>query len=261
MTLPATESTPGALPASVVRPSPRHALPTRSPGSRDPSRTVVAHSERIPWDVLEPAGTYARLGRPLLNIGILLALLVPALCLSVAIAAVNTIVFRDPRKVFYLQPRVGQRGRLFHLVKFRTMKEVGGSTFRSWGEGDAQRVTAFGRLLRNTHLDELPQLWNVLCGDMNVIGPRPEMLEVEEWACQRIPGFMERLVIKPGLTGRAQITQGYTGRDVDAYTEKLRINRAYLSDLSLRGDLEIVARTALWMLRGRGWSWNRAERG
>ncbi len=259
MTSPATESAvaTSSTRAPLARSSARRAAFTQGAGEGDPTHGVVAQAARIHWELLEPRGSYARRVRPVLNAAVLLALLPPALVLSVAIALVNTIVFLDPRKVFYVQPRVGRRGRLFRLVKFRTMTEPRDSAFRSWGQGDKRRVTAFGRLLRNTHFDELPQLWNVLCGDMNMIGPRPEMLEVEEWACRHVPGFMERLAIRPGLTGRAQITQGYTGQDVDAYAEKLRINREYLRNLSLLADLDIVLRTAVWMLRGRGWSWNR----
>jgi lipopolysaccharide/colanic/teichoic acid biosynthesis glycosyltransferase len=104
-------------------------------------------------------------------------------------------------------------------------------------------------------LDELPQLYNVLRGEMSFIGPRPEMVEVEAWASDQIPGFTERLAIKPGITGLAQVTQGYTPRDVDAYRRKLAINREYLATLSMSRDLGIVVRTALWMLRGRGWKW------
>jgi lipopolysaccharide/colanic/teichoic acid biosynthesis glycosyltransferase len=86
------------------------------------------------------------------------------------------------------------------------------------------------------------------------------MVEVEEWARTHVPGFSTRLAIKPGITGLAQVTQGYTSRDVDAYAEKLAINRAYLERMSFAFDLQIVARTALWMLRGKGCDWQRRAR-
>ncbi|MFM7298964.1 MAG: sugar transferase, partial [Planctomycetota bacterium] len=82
-----------------------------------------------------------------------------------------------------------------------------------------------------------------------------EMVEVEQWAAAEVPGFTERLAIKPGITGLAQVTQGYTPRDVAAYRRKLAINREYLASLSFPRDMGILARTALWMLRGRGWKW------
>lgn len=212
------------------------------------------------WLALAPRGLYPRVGRPLLGYALALASLVIAIPIGAAIALANACQFRDPRKVFFVQPRVGHRGRIFRLWKFRTMTEAKGGVFTSWEKGDPLRVTAFGRLLRNTHLDELPQLINVLRGDMHVIGPRPEMVEIERWAADNVPGFSARLALKPGLTGLAQITQGYTGCDVEAYAEKLRINEHYRRNVSLAFDLSILARTAIWMIRGRGWKWNGAAK-
>lgn len=215
---------------------------------------------KIPWDELSPRGPYARVGRPLLDL-VLLALSLPlALALGAPIALANAILFRSPRKVFFTQPRVGHRGRVFRIVKFRTMAEApegSGGSWSSWAAGrDRLRVTRFGRFLRNTHLDELPQLLNVLRGEMRFIGPRPEMVEVEAWAEREVPGFGERLAIRPGITGYAQITQGYTSRDAGAYALKLEHNRRYLRRMGLAADLAILARTAVWILRGRGWRWN-----
>jgi lipopolysaccharide/colanic/teichoic acid biosynthesis glycosyltransferase len=209
----------------------------------------------IDWDALAPRHAYARIGRPLLDAAILCAVAVPALAIGSLVLLVNAIVFRSVCKAFFVQPRIGLRGRVFHLVKFRTMREAPHGNFESWSRGDRARVTAFGTFLRNAHLDELPQLINVLRGEMSFIGPRPEMIEVEHWASEHVPGFVERLAIRPGITGLAQITQGYTGRDVDAYREKLAINRDYIERMSLAFDLAIIARTVAWMLRGKGWDW------
>ncbi|MEO6709999.1 MAG: sugar transferase [Planctomycetota bacterium] len=209
---------------------------------------------RSSWHGLEPTSFYFRRGQPLLNLLVLVTLLPPALPIGLAIALVNGILFRDPRQIFFVQQRLGWRGRPFRLFKFRTMREIPQADFASWENGDRLRVTRFGRLLRNTHLDELPQILNVLRGEMNFIGPRPEMLEIEAWADARVPGFTSRLVLKPGLTGWAQITQGYTGHDAVAYAKKLASNEHYRRRLSLRFDLEILARTAIWMVRGRGWN-------
>lgn len=210
------------------------------------------------WDRLAPRGAYARLWRPALQWFGAAGLLVLALVPGLAIALVNLVVFRDPRQILFVQPRVGYRGRIFRIYKFRTMRAPRGSCLESWASGkDRERVTPFGRFLRNTHLDELPQLLNVLCGDMLLIGPRPEMVEIERWAASAVPGFSERLAIKPGLTGPAQVTQGYTDCSVAAYQRKLAINRAYLGRVTLWTDCGILVRTALWMLRGRGWAWSR----
>lgn len=201
-------------------------------------------------------GWYRRHGHRALDVAILFAALPPAILLGGCIALINAILFADPRKVFFLQERVGLHGDVFRLVKFRTMREAQGDAYASWSGGeDRLRVTRFGRFLRNSHLDELPQLLNVLVGQMSIIGPRPEMLEIEAWAESELPGFGRRLAIRPGITGYAQITQGYTGQDVKAYREKFEKSEWYRARMSLRLDLEILLRTAVWMVRGRGWAW------
>ena len=231
-----------------------------APG-RAPADPAVRPAERVllgplappDWDALEPRGFYARRLRGPLLYALSLLLVVPALALAVPIALVNACVLGSPRMVFFTQERVGRRGRVFVMCKFRTMRGVPD------GASDGLRVTGFGRLLRNSHLDELPQLWNVLRGEMSLIGPRPEMVAIEDWAQRQVPGFAERLVLAPGITGWAQVTQGYTrDRDEEAYLEKLALNQAYLRELSFGRDAAIVLRTAVWMLRRRGWRWNRA---
>jgi len=198
------------------------------------------------WEALEPAGVYARHVRGPFLLIVTLALLPAALVLALPVALVNAWVQRSFARVFFLQARVGHRGRVFTLWKFRTM--------RDGPEHDQARVTRFGRFLRNTHLDELPQLVNVLRGDMCLIGPRPEMVATERWAALHCPGFAERLCLKPGLTGHAQITQGYTDSgDAEAYAAKRALNRRYRHELSLATDCAILLRTVVWVLRARGW--------
>lgn len=207
------------------------------------------------WDRLTPTSRWYRFGRPALDIVLLTTTLPAALAISCVVAVGSALSFGSLRRVFFVQPRVGQRGRIFRLVKFRTMREPKGSVFDAWSGGDHARVTPWGKFLRSTHLDELPQLYNVLRGDMSFIGPRPEMAEVEAWANGEVPGFSDRLAIKPGITGLAQVTQGYTPRDADAYRRKLAINLEYLERVSWQADLEILGRTLVWMALGRGWKW------
>jgi len=226
--------------------APLEAAPVRARVARACEGVAAWQLSEERWRALAPRGVYAeRLRAPFLWL-VSLALLPAALLVGLPIALLNAWVQRDLGRVFFTQPRVGWRGRVFVLWKFRTMRDGPGD--------DHARVTRFGRFLRNTHLDELPQLLNVLRGDMSLIGPRPEMLAVERWAAERCPGFLERLCLKPGLTGYAQTTQGYTDTgDEAAYRAKLALNRRYREELSFATDCAILARTVAWMLRARGW--------
>lgn len=265
MTQPSPTTTPemaDALRQSVSDPGPRRPQdpdPVQGPGfleTERPSGRSGSGGAALPRLGSASKTWYTRHGHRALDIAILLVALPPAFVLGSCIALLNAVVFADPRQVFFLQERVGRDGKVFRLVKFRTMREASGDAYSSWSGGeDRLRVTRFGRFLRNSHLDELPQLLNVLVGQMSIIGPRPEMLEIESWAESEIPGFGRRLAIRPGITGYAQITQGYTGRDVKAYREKLEKSEWYRARMSLRLDLEILLRTAVWMVRGRGWDW------
>ena len=226
------------------------APPPEAPRARARALTAErAGHAQIPlerWEALAPRGLYAERVRAPFLVLATLALVPLALFVGLPVALVNACVQRDPRRIFFRQARVGWRGRVFVLWKFRTMRDGPGD--------DVARVRSFGRFLRNTHLDELPQLWNVLRGDMSLIGPRPEMLATERWAAEHCPGFVERLCLKPGLTGFAQITQGYTDQgDESAYQAKLALNRRYRAELSLATDCAILVRTVTWMLRARGW--------
>lgn len=220
---------------------------------------IPASGENPDWSALAPCGWYARRGKRLLDVALLLSTLPIALPLALLVAIVNAATHRSIRKVFFTQPRVGLRNRVFSIVKFRTMKSARNGAMDSWSKGgDHARVTAFGRFLRNSHLDELPQYFNILRGDMGFIGPRPEMVPVEAWACEHVPGFSRRLAMRPGITGWAQITQGYASCEVEAYARKLELNDHYLRHLSFAMDFSILVRTMVWILRGRGRQWNRA---
>jgi len=224
-----------------------------------PTTQAIARTANEPgWDELTPRGAYARVGRPLFLSLLVLAGLPVALVLAAIIAPINWIAFRDHRQILFAQTRIGLRGRPFRIWKFRTMRSVSRGALESWSGGrEDLRVTRFGRFLRSSHLDELPQILNILNGDMALIGPRPEMVEIEAWAGEHVPGFSKRLVICPGLTGLAQITQGYTGHDAGAYAQKLEINCDYLERMSFATDVKVVAKTIVWMARGRGWAWRK----
>jgi len=197
---------------------------------------------------------YYRVARPFFGALLTIVLVVPVTAVAVLVAFAVAMDFGGPSKIFFAQMRMGRGGKPFTIWKFRTMGDSGKDHFGSWQEGEEEdRVTRLGKFLRRSHLDELPQLWNIICGDMAYIGPRPEMLEVHDWACKSVPGFDARLWIKPGITGLAQLGQGYVGNDVVAYEHKLEADLEYLSRLDFIQDLGILCRTPIWMLRLRGW--------
>lgn len=189
-----------------------------------------------------PKGPYALAVRPLLGAVLVAVLLVPVAAACLAIAAAQLVVQGRLDEIFFVQWRAGLHGRPFRILKFRTLGQ----------DGDGNLVpTTLGALLRKSHLDELPQLWNVVRGEMSLIGPRPETLALEAWADSKIEGFSKRLVIRPGITGLAQVVQDSIPQDLEAYREKLRLNEDYLRSMGLRTDLRILVRTALRPLRPR----------
>lgn len=142
-------------------------------------------------------------------------------------------------------------GRPFTIYKLRTMcrdAERTGAQFAK--QGDA-RVTPIGRLLRRTRIDELPQLWNVLKGDMSLIGPRPERPEFIRELQTHIPNFVDRLGLKPGLTGVAQVVNGYDN-EVEGFRRKVSYDLLYLQNCCLRNDLKILLRTIRVVITGAG---------
>jgi lipopolysaccharide/colanic/teichoic acid biosynthesis glycosyltransferase len=145
--------------------------------------------------------------------------------------------------LFYRQDRVGKDGRTFRIVKFRTMvAATGGQSDTSWTASDDPRITPFGRLLRTTHLDELPQVVNILRGDLSVVGPRPEQPHYVEELVEKLPYYEVRHMVRPGLTGWAQVKYGYAGDEADAL-EKLQYDFYYLRRQGLGLDLRIIGRT------------------
>ena len=157
-----------------------------------------------------------------------------------------------PGPVFYSQQRVGKDGRLFTIHKLRSMQiDAERRTGAVWSTQNDPRVTPIGRFLRRTRLDEVPQLWNVLKGDMSVVGPRPERPEFISELSKRIPFYGQRHVVRPGLTGWAQVRHEY-GSSVDDALQKLQYELYYIKHLSLAFDLFIVLSTIKTVLVRRG---------
>lgn len=149
--------------------------------------------------------------------------------------------FFNPGSVFFTQRRIGMNGQTFRILKFRTM--VGGSDAAKFQNEESGRITGFGEFLRRTRIDELPQIWNVFVGDMSLIGPRPEQPKFVAEYIESIPNYAERLTVRPGISGLAQLRYGYTS-DVAGTGRKLRWDLEYISRMSLRLDLVILAETA-----------------
>lgn len=177
-------------------------------------------------------------------VGLLLCLpFFPFVALAVKLSSKGPIFFR--------QARVGMGGRVFQVVKFRTMftdAEAGGA---KWATKNDPRVTKVGMFLRKTRIDEVPQLWNVLRGDMGFVGPRPERPEFTAWLTQELPFYYLRTLIRPGLTGWAQVRYSY-GASLAETKEKLEYDLYYIKHMSLGLDLLIMFETVKTILRRRG---------
>ena len=170
--------------------------------------------------------------------------------IMVIIAILIKLDSRGP--VFFRQERVGEGGEVFTLLKFRSMREdAEAKTGPVWAKKDDDRVTGLGRILRKTRLDELPQLINVLKGDMSFVGPRPERQFFVEQLIEKIPYYSLRGSVKPGVTGWAQICYPYGASEEDAY-EKLQYDLYYIKNMSFLLDLTIIFETAKVVLLGRG---------
>jgi sugar transferase (PEP-CTERM system associated) len=157
----------------------------------------------------------------------------------------------SPGPVLYRQERVGENGRIFELYKFRSMRADAEDGTPIWAKENDDRVTGVGRFIRLTRLDEMPQLWNVLRGDMSFVGPRPERPYFVEQLAAVIPFYMERHTVKPGVTGWAQVKYRY-GASIEDAMEKLRYDLYYVKHLSIVFDLTIVLDTVKVILSGKG---------
>ena len=228
----------------------------------------------LPW--LYPTTVRARIwarradregGRRILNVAIAALGIVLTLPVMIVIAILIKLTSRGP--FLFTQTRVGldrraltgaggntrrhvdTGGDLFTMYKFRTMCVQTEKPDQVWARPDDPRVTPIGRVLRKLRLDELPQLWNVLVGDMNVVGPRPEQPSIFNYLRVQIEGYARRQRVRPGITGWAQINLAYD-RSVDDVREKVRFDLEYIRNQSALEDLKIMVRTVPVMLGRRG---------
>ncbi|RYE18053.1 MAG: sugar transferase, partial [Sphingobacteriaceae bacterium] len=165
---------------------------------------------------------------------VLLALVIPWVWLANCIGS--------PGPLFYCQERVGKGGRPFQIVKFRSMRTDAEKFGAVWAQENDPRITPVGRLLRGSRLDEMPQFWNILRGDMSLIGPRPERPHFVSQLTREIPFYRVRHAVKPGLTGWAQVRYRY-GASVEDSLVKLQYDLFYIKRQSLLLDAEVVFKT------------------
>jgi exopolysaccharide biosynthesis polyprenyl glycosylphosphotransferase len=183
-----------------------------------------------------------------LSFSIMLAIISAPFVALTAIA----IKLDSPGPMLYVQERVGENGRVFKIYKFRSMRtdaEQAGTPI--WARDQDDRITRVGRFIRKTRLDELPQLWNIMRGDMSFVGPRPERPFFVEQLAKEIPFYLQRHAVKPGLSGWAQVKYQY-GSTVEDAMEKLRYDLYYIKHLSIVFDLTIVLDTVKVILFGKG---------
>lgn len=211
-------------------------------------RVRIRHMYENDLGSLLPSPVYLFI-KQLLDTLLVLASLPLTLPLMLATAA--AIKLESPGPALFMQSRVGQRGRVFIIYKFRSMRidsEQYGAQFAQAGDA---RITRVGRFIRKTRLDELPQFWNVLKGDMSLIGPRPEQKTFVNSFEERIPFYNYRHIVKPGISGWAQVMQGYAA-DEDATQIKVEHDFYYIKHISLSLDVLIFFKTLKTMLTGFG---------
>jgi len=173
------------------------------------------------------------------------------LCLPFIPILILVVRFSSPGPIFFYQTRVGLRGRPFSVIKFRTMRQDAEKNGAVWATKNDARVTRVGRFMRKTRLDEIPQLWNVLKGDMGFVGPRPERPEFVQMLNREIPYYELRHIIRPGLTGWAQVRYQY-GATIEETRYKLEYDLYYVKHMSVGLDLLIMFETVKTILLRRG---------
>ncbi|MFO7652437.1 MAG: sugar transferase [Candidatus Krumholzibacteriia bacterium] len=220
-------------------------------------------------------GTAVRADRPAYRaykraLDVLIAVVALTVFLMVLPLIALAIKIDSPGPVFFMQDRVGmnrrrrarqrvegerrkvlQPGRPIRIVKLRTMRTDAEKDGPRWAQKNDARVTRVGKVLRKTRLDEVPQFANVLAGQMSLIGPRPERLHFVRQLEQEIPQYHERLLVQPGITGLAQVLNGYD-EDTDSVRRKVELDRRYIQDCSVVQDLRILLGTVRVVLKGEG---------
>jgi sugar transferase (PEP-CTERM system associated) len=225
----------------------------------DTSVLMERLSGRLPLDGLNPStliftqGFNVKASHQLVGrlISIMVSFVGLVLCLPFIPFIVLAVRLSSPGPILFRQTRVGLRGRPFSLLKFRTMRQDAEANGAVWATKNDSRVTPVGKFMRRTRLDEIPQLWNVLRGDMGFVGPRPERPEFVQWLTSEIPFYELRHIVRPGLTGWAQVRYQY-GASLEETKRKLEYDLYYIKHVSLGLYLLIIFETIKTIVLGRG---------
>lgn len=214
----------------------------------------IEHLSENSLGSLMPSNSYAKIKR---LVDILLTLVaLPVLFVPLLVTGL-LIRIDSPGPVFFRQERIGYRGQAFSVLKFRTMRVAEPASADrdrlqdAITKDDDDRITRLGRFLRKTRIDELPQLFNILRGEMSWIGPRPEARPLSEWYEREIPFYVYRHIVRPGITGWAQVNQGHVA-GISEVHDKLRFDFFYIKNFSMWIDLLILFKTVLVVVRGSG---------
>ena len=214
---------------------------------------------RLPLDGLNPStlifthGFNVKMSHQIVRrlISIIASFVGLVLCLPFIPFIILAIRLSSPGPIFFRQTRVGLHGQPFSLLKFRTMRQDAEANGAVWATRNDSRVTPFGKFMRRTRLDEIPQLWNVLRGEMGFVGPRPERPEFVQWLTQEIPFYEIRHIVRPGLTGWAQVRYQY-GASLEETKRKLEYDLYYIKHVSLGLYLLIIFETIKTIVLRRG---------
>jgi sugar transferase (PEP-CTERM system associated) len=214
---------------------------------------------KLPLDGLNPSslifthGFNVKASQQILRriVSITVSFVLLAICLPFIPFIILAVRLSSPGPIFYRQTRVGLRGRPFFVIKFRTMRQDAEEQGAVWAAKNDPRITSLGRFMRMTRLDEIPQLWNVLRGEMGFVGPRPERPEFVKWLASEIPFYELRHMIRPGITGWAQVRYRY-GASLEETRQKLEYDLYYVKHLSLGLDLLIMFETIKTIILRRG---------
>jgi lipopolysaccharide/colanic/teichoic acid biosynthesis glycosyltransferase len=182
---------------------------------------------------------------------ILLSLIAIVILTPVYIFCYLGVLFSSKGPVIYKQERIGINGKPFTIPKFRSMRIGAENGTPMLSSKDDNRVTPFGKFLRKVRLDEIPQFFSVLKGDMSLVGPRPERQYYIDQIAQRAPHYRLLLKVKPGITSWGQVKYGYA-ESVDQMIERLKFDILYLENMSLAMDFKIIAYTLLTVIKGSG---------